>query len=862
METINSPEQVLAYNGEIIIFQISQTKDTSNNDEQNVLQFSRRRFHADSGTFIETSFGQYSLQTRKSRVVFVCAHCVVDVRTAIKLPCVLIKTCKRKQSGPSRLFLLQVHNSNEVENSLKFKVDTESIEDLHVVDGPTVIWRQNYQIFYISSLTAEILIAPANISALHWAGAVEDGTYILGATNMGDGENLPRTSHSDRTLHGSQFVLYNIGNQKVMSGSCLVPHAYTSVLCRLDVCTMQHVNGTYKTSSVGASQKQLIWFEDGVPTRVWPIPKENLSMLQVAYTSQARMLCILSFASGDVCAIRRDELQATETWQNVGRTLVDDFVGNGSDQILLLLKDDPRYPAGQQAFRLTDCAEIDYPVDGRDEKITENQYHENHSLMVQTLEARLQASLLSLEEMENHLQVQDRVLQSSCEALRNMSLGKETTVHSAEEENLLSLWDDTEKCHYPSAAECSSSVDSENVVEKVWHRIVDDFLVIGVKMKDWAYLSLSDIGLSLIMDQEIALLSHVTKCQTNVLKLAISCSPDSSTLHHTEPIAKKQRLDYNSKDTLAGNCLQRPGPPSYQHDLEHTVTAVTELSSVLALNNTSCALLLHARRKTQPDCLLRSEKLSVSCGRIPLSLEDVLKEKHTINVFEHCQGLNSLEDIFALLSAFQRCLLHIVSPECTLTSLRVWLQDHMQAEPLNLMPELMMCTRSGSLYGTLFSWSAKTPCDGKLTIFYRNNMVILQCLHSLKLILPPTCVVKVIKAGSRKNLVRDLACSLEEELLAHRNLMSAAEAEVESELTLRCSTDNDIPCTMELSSDREGQVQKCREDLEMMKKKMKLGDHLTTSSELYRRSTLSVAQLQLNSDALVCRVAKDCQDHV
>lgn len=140
------------------------------------------------------------------------------------------------------------------------------------------------------------------------------------------------------------------------------------------------------------------------------------------------------------------------------------------------------------------------------------------------------------------------------------------------------------------------------------------------------------------MDQEIALPSPVTKCQTNVLKLAISCSPGSSTLYHTEPIAKKQRLDYNSKDTLTGNCSQRPSPPSYQNDLEHTVTAVTELSSVLALNNTSCALLLHARRKTQPDCLLRSEKLSMPCGRIPLSLEDVLKGKHTINVFEHCQG--------------------------------------------------------------------------------------------------------------------------------------------------------------------------------------------------------------------------------
>ncbi|XP_077336348.1 Fanconi anemia group B protein [Lithobates pipiens] len=863
METIKHPKQVLAYNGEIIIFQISQLKETSNGKEQNVLQFSRKRFHVESEKFIETSYGQYGIQTHKSSIVFVCARCVTDVRTGIKHPYVLLKTCKRRQSGSSRLVLLQVLSSNEVEPCLKFKVDNESIEDLHLIDGPIVLWRQNEKIFYISSLTAEILTVPVNFSSIHWAGTVEDGTYILGAKNVrGEGDNLPRTSQPDRTLHGSDFVLYNIEKQKVMSGSCLVPHAYSSVLCCLEVCTMQCVNGTYQTSSVGASRKQLIWFENGVPKRVLKIPTENPSMLQVAYTSQAHTLCILSFASGDVCAIRRDELQITATWQHVGRTLVDDFVGSGSDQILLLFEDDPLHPAGQQAFRLTDCAEINYPVDTRDEKITESQYHENHLLMVQTLEARLQAGLLSLEEMENHLQIQDRVLQSSCEAFINMSLGKETTVHSAEEENLVSLWNDTEKSNYPSAEKHSSSVDPEKVVEKVWHRVVDDFLVIGVKVKDCTDLSLSDIGLSLIMDQEIALPSPVTKCQTNVLKLAISCSPGSSTLYHTEPIAKKQRLDYNSKDTLTGNCLQRPSPPSYQNDLEHTVTAVTELSSVLALNNTSCALLLHARRKTQPDCLLRSEKLSMPCGRIPLSLEDVLKGKHTINVFEHCQDveLKSLEDVFALLSVFQRCVLHIVSSDCTLTSLRVWLQNEMYAEPLNLMPEIMMCTRPGSLYGTLFSWIAKNPCEGKLTIFYRNNIVILQCLHSLKCILPPTCVVNVIRAGSKNNLARDLACSLEEELLAHRNLVSAAEAEVESELTLRCPTDNNISRTME-SSDRKEQALKCREDLEMKKQQIKLGDNLTTNSELYRRSALRVAQLQLNSDSLICRIAKESNVH-
>lgn len=308
METIKHPEHVLAYNGEIIVFQTSQLKDAVSTKEQNALQFSRRKFHADSGTFTEISFGQYIIQTRKYSVDFVCANCVTDVKTGLKLPCILLKTYKRKQNGQSRLILLQIHHSNEVDLCLKVKVDTESIEDLRLIDGPTILWRQNEKIFYISPVTSERLTAPMNIAALYWAGGFEDGTCIFGATTKSE-ENLPRTSHPERTFHGGEFVLYNIEKQTIFSGSCLVPHAYTSVLRCLEVFTMRCVDGTYETSCVGASHKQLIWFENGIPNHVWQIPNENLLMLQVAYTSQAHTLCVLSFASGDVCAVRKDDLQ-------------------------------------------------------------------------------------------------------------------------------------------------------------------------------------------------------------------------------------------------------------------------------------------------------------------------------------------------------------------------------------------------------------------------------------------------------------------------------------------------------------------------------------------------------------------------
>ncbi|KAM9319580.1 Fanconi anemia group B protein [Gastrophryne carolinensis] len=855
MEAIQHLDHVVAYNGEIIIFRISQGKASSDSAELNVLRFSRRRFNPDLGIFVETSFGQYSIQSSKSSITLARVGCVADTRTGIQLPYVLLKTCRRKSSCSSRLILLQVHTSNEVEPCLKFKVDSESLEDLCLIDGPTVIWRQHEKLFHISPLTSETLTAPVVVSAMTWTGTAEDVTYAFCTTKEKlDSEQLAGTSQHDETLQRLKFILYNIENQQISSGSCLVPHAYTSVLCSLRVCTMHHGNGKYETSAFGVTLKQLVWFQNGVPMRVCPLPQETLPTIQVAFPSWSDMLCVVSFASGNVCVISRDGWKTAASWQQVGRVLIDDFAGRGSDQMLLLFREDPRNAARQQTFRLTDCAEIDYPVDCK-EKGPDNQYPENHLLMVQTLEARLQANLLLVEEMENHFHVQDRVLQSTCEALINMSLCKKTSLRSAEEENLVSLWDDTG--NDPSATEeHSSPLDANDLVQQVWHRVVDDFLVVGVKLKDPVHLSLSDFGLSLIMDQEITSRSPVTKCRTNVLKLAISSSLCPPSLLQEEPRAKKPRFDCKSKATLPGNCSQTPCPLSYQSDLERTVTAVTELSSVLAFNNTSCALLLHARRKHQPGCLLPSEKLSIPCGRIPLSLEDVLKGKHTINVFECCQGLESLESVFTLLSAFQKSSLHILSPDCTLTALRVWLHGEMKAQPLTLAPEIMMCTMPGSLHGTLFIWSVRTPCEGTLTIFYRNNGCVLQCLHSLKGSLPTTCVVSVIREGSRDGLTRDFACSLEQELLALRNLTSAAAAEVEEELTLRCKLDNNITHTIELSTDSKDQVQKYREDLEKEQKQIKLGEPLTVHSELYRRNVQSLAHLQIDSNAFACVILK------
>ncbi|XP_069802232.1 Fanconi anemia group B protein isoform X1 [Dendropsophus ebraccatus] len=843
---------VVAHHGQIITFHLLQRK--SNPAEKNVLAFSRKAFNAESGQFIEISSGEYNVPSSKSMLEVACVRCVADSRSGLRLPCILLRTCKRKSSGSSRLIALLLHPSNELEPCMKFKVDSETIEDLYVTDGPTVLWRQHETLLYVSSLASEVVTAPINISAVLWAGSSEDGTCVLGITAARlDGSHLTSSSLPKRTLQGKEFILYCMGSQRAVPGSCLVPHAYTSVLQRLEVCTMQNVNGRYETSVIAASSKQLIWFHNGVPKQVCQLPSKDLSKLQVAYTSQADVLCVLSFSSGDTLGIWKDGWKTAATWHHVRTVLVDDFAGSGSDQVLLLFNEDAGDSCEHRAFRLTDLRNINYPDDCKDDNVLG--FQENHSLMLQTLEARLQANLLSLEDLQRHIQVQDEVLESSCQALVNMSLGLETAIRPAEKEGLVSLWDDGENCPYPPAPDNSLASDSEQLVETIWYRIVDDLLVVGVRLRPSVPETLRDIGLSLIMDQKVAQPSPVTKCQTKVLKSAVRAGRDSRPLRCAEPTAKKQRLDYQSKDNLSGNSCRRACPPSYQKDLECTVTAVTELSPLLALNNTACALLLHARRKTQPDCLLRSETLTVPCESLSLSLEDVLKGKHTINVFEHCQGSWSLEDLFAVLSAFQKCSLHLISRDCTLTSVAEWMGAHMCGEPLKLMPEIMICRKEGSLHRTLLIWDPKTPCEGTLTVFYRNNSVILQCLHSLRCVLPPTCAVRVMKRDDLNTTTMDLAQSMEGELSALRSLASAAASEVERDLNLNLEAGGEVTSATDGVSDTKDQVQKYREDVRREQRQIRLGAPLSVSREMYRHHVLSIAQIQMASDALACNVA-------
>ncbi|KAE8621873.1 hypothetical protein XENTR_v10005008 [Xenopus tropicalis] len=240
--------------------------------------------------------------------------------------------------------------------------------------------------------------------------------------------------------------------------------------------------------------------------------------------------------------------------------------------------------------------------------------------------------------------------------------------------------------------------------------------------------------------------------------------------------------------------------------------------------------------------------LTVLCGRISLSIEDILKGKHTVNIFEHCQGC--IEDLLAVLSTYLKCSLHISSPDCTLTLVKLWMIVHMQGEPVRHIPEITF-----SLDGTLFLWNPQSPCEGKLTIFARNKAVFLQCLCSLKSVPPPTCVLNIVKQEGTHCLAESLALSLEEELLALRSAIFTSASDVEEDLTLRSKMQKKPSSTITPLSDTKEDVERYREELLIEQEQSKLGANITIKSDQYRQLIAKVAQIQMNSDRIAGKLA-------
>ncbi|KAM9171345.1 Fanconi anemia group B protein isoform 2-T2 [Pangshura tecta] len=804
-------ENILSYNGEVLIFHLSKAKCAAEKTRR--LHVNRMAYDSGTKLFVQKSSGLFSMHGGSLNIEIVCCSCTADFRTGINLPCILMR---ERKNSVFKYFLLLLHSSNKFEQCLNFKLDYELKDDIRLLNGPTVLWRHAKKLFYVSTKTCTVLSASVPFSSIEWADEIEnEGIIVLGTrTACLPEEKCGQTLLlSDGAIWGSEFVVYAIENQKILTGTCFLPHAYSSVISCVHVCRTAISRSQFRTSVVAVThKKQLIWFQDGLPKGTCQLPYEEPCSIQVATTSRNDVLYVVSFASGNVCAVQRDSFQVASRWQEAKSVLVDDFIGTGTEQILLLFKNESNTDS-LSTFIITDLGEVSCGsnINCKEDCPPTEELQENGFLTIQALEARLQAGLVS-------------------------------------------LWDDTENLHPLGKKKTLTSEVPEYLLEKLWQRVVDDSLVIGVKITESPNLSLNDVSLSLVMEHDFTSVSPVIECQSKIVKLNKTFSALSISSCQMEPQPKRIKLDFHSKKDLK---KEYPGRPKILSDGAKTFVAVTRLSPLLAFRDICCMILLHAnKRKYQDGNLQESRQLTLLCGKISLCLEDISSGKYSVNLLRnnsHCTG--TMEDIFSILAVSLKFSFQIVSSDCTLTPVNMWLLSQMECMPIKECPENMFCHRLGSLHGTVFNWNLKTPFEGTLTLFCRNQTVLFQCLHSLLSVLPPTCKVKRLRLESKDILTDQFSRALEKEMDTLRSSFSSAVSEVENNLTLNCDAGKKMNrVTGSSLSDKKEAMQQFREELRNEQKQSALGMNRTVSGALYRQITLKIADAQLCSDTIAWRL--------
>ncbi|XP_012290298.2 Fanconi anemia group B protein [Aotus nancymaae] len=840
----NEQERLLCYNGEVLVFQLSNGNFADKEPTKtSILHVRRMVFDRGTKVFVQKSTGFFTMKEENSHLKIMCCDYVSDFRTGINLPYIVIQNSKK--NNVFEYFLLILHSTNKFEMRLSFKLGYEIKDSLRVLNGPLILWRHVKTFLFISSQTSEGISVLGNLFSIQWAGEIENlGMVLLGLKEccLSGEKCIQEPSKSDYAIWNTKFCVYSLGSQEVISDTYIIPPAYSSVVTCIHICATEIINNRLRISLIALTRKnQLISFQNGTPKSVCQLPFGDPCAVQLMDSGGGNLFFIVSFRSNSACAVWKENFQIAAKWEKVSLVLIDDFIGSGAEQVLLLFKDalNSDYLT---SFKITDLGNINYssePSDCNEDDIFEDE-QDNRYLVVPPLEAGLKVGFSSLWELRQHLLLKEKIISKSYKALINLVQGKDDNTSSAKEECLVPFCGEEENSVHILDEKLSDSFqDSEQLVEKIWYRVMGDTLVVGVKTTSSLKLSLNDATLSLLMDQAHGSGFRLLKCQNRLIKLRTRPFPAPYLMPCEIGLeAKRVKLTPDSKKEESFVCEH----PSKKECVQ-IITAITSLSPLLAFSKFSCTVLLQIMEKESANC---PKNHYVVCGRVVLSLEDLSTVKYLMT-FPKKKSIEHMEDLFALLAAFHKSCFQITSPGYALNSVKVWLLKHMKCEVIKEFPEVYFCKRPGSFYGTLFTWKQRTPFEGILIVCSRNQTVMFQCLHNLIRILPINYSLKNLKSGSENFLINDMAFTLEKELVTLSSLSSAI-AKHESNFVQRCEVSKGKSSVVAATlSDGREEIHPYRKKLQREKKKM-LQTNLKVSGSLYREITLKVADVQLKSD--------------
>ncbi|KAL7881203.1 hypothetical protein AOLI_G00080510 [Acnodon oligacanthus] len=731
-----APEQqirITSLCGSLFVFQCRRTSPKGCE-----ITFWRMAFSQDSGGFFNKDGRINSVYKSASRDVDL-VHCTsaVDIKTRQKVPCILLRQRKKASQG-FKYMLYSLDGSTSAKLHVELVLPFEIDDHVLIFCGPTLVWSHEDRVFYTSSELGGVVEVPVRLD-VNFIGELplcQRRIGILGLEKQSTGE----------ATRGNKVLLYLLEDGRTFSGMCLLPEAYSSVVRCMTVLSAKEADGLLRSTILAATcRTQLVHFENGLPEDVCVLPYEHPRDIRIVHVGDGGCIIAVVFDHGNVCAVWKDSFKIAACWTGVSNLLVDDFVGCGSEQILLLFEDAAKEVLGE--FLLTDLCGVRYSC-GRVESEDLNQSdpaQENVVLTVKALDSRLQSGLAFLQELQRDLSVKERVLQQSVTALADLVSDREHVPPLPQQEGLVCLWDEEseeeEEENVPNEKMQLEIEERPPEVRRFWHRVVGESLILGVLFTPNTDTSEENVTASVLLEPSGGVAASVVQSQSKTLPY-----PELlSTAALDPPAAKRSRMPSGG--------FEAHRPPQL------AVLTVTDLTPLLTSSRVTCSILLHSPT-SKPGPAVHQ------CGRVSLDVKDVLQGALQPRLLTDCSidSDESREDLLSLLAAFEPWLFLIQSPEHTVVDVSVWLVDRLGAKPVGVSPQYLLVKSTQPSSALLFHWQPCGPFRALLRVHGSGQFAVLRFLDSLCEFLPASHNIQPLRSSARQGGSRDPASFLGREI--------------------------------------------------------------------------------------------------
>ncbi|XP_072541404.1 Fanconi anemia group B protein [Salminus brasiliensis] len=733
--------RVISLCGSLLVFQCERT-----NPKGAEIAFWRMAFSQDLGGFFNKDGRTRSMYKNSSRDVdVVCCTSAVDVKSRQKVPCILLRL-RKKASQCFKYMLYSLDGSASARLHVEFALPYEVGDRISVLRGPTLVWSHEDRVFYTSSDVGGVreVPIPLTVSFVGELPLPQRGIGILGS-EIGQREDLFEANKAN------EILLYFLEDGRTFRGTCLLPDAYNSVIKCMEVLSAEEADESLRSTVLAATcRKQLVRFENGLPEDVCALPYEQPQSIRIVHGGDGGCIIAVVFNQGKVCAVWKDSFKVAACWTGVSSLLVDDFLGYGSEQMLLLFEDPAEEILGN--FLLTDLCGVHYSCGraDREDLHRSDPAQENVLLTVKALDSRLQSGLAFLQELQRDLSVKERVLQQSVTALADLVSDREHVPPPPQQEGLVSVWDEDseeeDKEGYVLDEEMQTGPGHcAPEVKRFWHRVVGESLVFGMLLKPNTDVSEGCVTGSVLLEPSGGVASSVV-VQSRSKTLPYPELPPTAGLDLDPPSAKRSRTP--------------PGGSEAHRPPQLALLTSTDLTAgLLSCSRVTCSVLLHS---SSP----KSGPAVRQCSRFSLDIKDVLHGALDPGLLRDCSAVSdeSREDLLSLLAACESWLFRVESFEHTLVDMSAWLVDRLGAKPVGVSPQYLLIRSTQPSSTMLIHWQPYGSFQALLRVHCSGQFAVVRFLHSLCDFLPASHHVRPLRSSAPREDGQGLTFYLEREI--------------------------------------------------------------------------------------------------